>query len=347
MTRDTEITGANLEIQLSGRHLFALRNMENGRRVPLRGYESPVKNLITNVGIDSCFARSFCASRNYLVLGSGTTAAAVTDTKLESATVVSTTCSLTENGVSVDSTNKYVEDYKTHTWQNTTGSTVTFNEVGLSWLSTANPDVFSRVVLPSPIAVPNGYELIDKYILWKYIPSWRTVSTPSITVNGVAHPGRAMLVGDNTYATDTSLGVTSPYDTSRSFDVFKTPGDIEVAKRMGVCEPSSVRSDFGYQRAALFTSSTAYAGMTATSDLAMPTLYAYDNLTLGTYTAGSFTNTKYYSFLASTLPGQTFYGFVIGTQGNLTHYIFRADTPFTKAANSTYHVGLRTTLARA
>jgi len=350
MEHDIEIIGPNLEIVLSGRHMFALRNLENGMLAPIRGYhDEPVKNLITDVGLNSCFARSFCASRNYLVLGTGTTAASTTDTTLATYYAVSTKKSLTENGVTVNAASKYVEDYATHTWANSTGSSKTISEVGMSWQSSSNPNVFSRVVLPSAITVPNGYELIDKYILRKSVPAWRTVSTPSITVNGISQSGRAMLVGHDTYANDTTLIPNLDNGTYNSFALFRTTGDIiepDISYGLAVCEPCSISSN-NNQRASLFTSATAYASMTATDNFTQPTLYNYAAMTLGTYTAGSFTNTKHYSFLASTLPGQSFYGFTIGNVYYCPHFIFRADAPFTKNPTSTYHIGLRTTLARA
>lgn len=346
MKRDVEILGPELKIGLAGRHELFLRNLGDGRVFRHPDHEAPIKNVITDVGLDSCFARSFCHSRANLVLGTGTTAASTTDTTLANYYAISTTYSATENGVLVDSTNKYVEDWRMHTWTNSTGSDKTIYELGLSWLATANPTVFSRIVLSAGVTIPNGYELIDKYILRKYIPDWRTVTTPSITVNGISQSGRAMLIGNNTYASDTTLNMTA---SSAAMSKFETTGEIlepSIFSGCPVCEPSSVVSS-NFHRAALFTSSTAYASMTATDDFTQPTLYSYDGLTLGTYTAGSFTNTKYYSFLASTLPGQTFYGFQIGTGSGYPHFVFRADAPFTKNATSTYHIGLRTTLARA
>ena len=193
-----------VNIGMSGYYEVRLRRPD-GRVVPFKGHEKPIKNIITNNGQDSVFTRTFLASMAYLVVGTGSTAAAVTDTSLEAYLATSPTMSANENGITNSFANRYKENYRTFEWANATGNSVTVYELGMTWLATSNPAVFSRIVVSAGLTVPNGYSLVVKYTLRQYVPIWRTPATTSITVNGVSQSGTLMYVENRTAASDTVL----------------------------------------------------------------------------------------------------------------------------------------------
>ena len=59
-----------INIGVSGYYEVRLRRPD-GRVVPFKGHEKPIKNIITNNGRDSVFTRTFLASMAYLVVGTG------------------------------------------------------------------------------------------------------------------------------------------------------------------------------------------------------------------------------------------------------------------------------------
>lgn len=337
-------TNMNIDIGLAGYYDIFLR-APHGK--PFRPVSCPdtIKNVITDLGLDSCFARNFCESRQYLALGTGTTAATTGDTGLAAYYVTSQTHSTTENGYVVNFENRYVEDYMTHTWINSTGSDKTLYEFGTTWLTTSNPSVFSRIVVSAGVTIPNGYELLVKYTLRKYIPVWRHVKTGSVTIGGVSVPCKYMVIGNNTYASDTSLG--------NAFAYFNSDGSIynldynDINNKTGLLEPSFLGTmGLDHKVVSLIKSSTEYAGMTDTANYTQPTLYNYGNTVLSAYTAGSFTRTKYFAFLASTLPENTIYGFQLYTDGYYPHFVCQFDSGHLKGATRKWTCGMTTTLTR-
>lgn len=341
-------------IQLEGRYDIWLRD-PNGRRFRPRNAQSTIKNVITDNGIDSCFNRSFCYSRQYLAIGKGTSTATSSDSGLSSYYTTSQTLSATENGYTPSRSGKYVEDYATHTWTNSTGTSQTITEFGVTWLKTSNPPVFSRIVISGGIFVPNGYELIVRYTLRKGVPAWRSVQAGTITIGGVSYGCKYMIAGHYLNSSDTTLGLGEC--NGSAFDYFISNGSIDTntssfnAGSARLLEPSFVDS-YGdgseSRRVSLITSSTQYAGLTDTSDLAQnPDLHTFGATILKDYTNGSFSRTKYYNFIASTLPGSNIYGFIFHTSYDSPMFICRFDEGHVKASNHTWTCGMTTQLARA
>jgi hypothetical protein len=235
----------------------------------------------------------------------------------------------------------------THTWVNSTGGDKTLYEFGTTWLTTSSPNVFSRIVVSAGVTIPNGYELMVRYTLRKYIPAWRHVQTGSVTVGGVSVPCKYMVIGDNTYASDTNINAED------AFAHFYSNGSIfeldynSSNNKAGLLEPSFLGS-MGLENklVSLIKSSTAYAGMTDTGNFTGPTLYNYGYTTLSTYTAGSFTRTKQYAFLSSTLPENTIYGFSLFTGTDTPHFVCQFDTGQVKLATRKWTCGMTTTLSR-
>lgn len=327
----------NINIGLAGYYDIWLR-APNGRRFRPASCPKTIKNVITDLGLDSCFARSFCESRQYLAMGTGSTAATTSDTGLATYYATSQTHSTTENGRTVSFADRYVEDYMTHIWTNSTGSDKTLYEFGTTWLTTANPAVFSRIVVSAGVTIPNGYELLVKYTLRKYIPRWRSPATGAVTIGGTSVGCTYMAINDNTAASDAS----APH----FFNYFLTSGEVSSGQYASLLfEPSTV-GNVSFNKVALFQSSTAYATLSATENLTAPTLYYYGNTVLSTYVAGSFTRTKYYAFLASTLPETTIYGFTVGTNGSLGQFICRFDSGQVKRATRKWTCGVTLSLSR-
>lgn len=330
-------TSMNAEIGLAGYYDIWLR-APNGRRFRPTSCPGTIKNVITDLGLDSCFARSFCASRQYLAMGTGSTAATTSDTGLATYYATSQTHSTTENGRTVSFADRYVEDYMTHTWTNSTGSDKTLYEFGTTWLTTANPAVFSRIVISAGVTIPNGYELIVRYTLRKYIPNWRSPATGTVTIGGTSVGCTYMAINDNTAASDTT-GL-------HFFYYFRADGYIAKESYIPLLLEPYTTGDSGYDRVALFQSSTAYATLSATENLTTPTLYSYGGTVLSTYVAGSFTRTKYYVFLASTLPETTIYGFTVGTNEYRGQFICRFDSGQVKLATRKWTCGVTLSLSR-
>lgn len=330
-------TSMNAEIGLAGYYDIWLR-APNGRRFRPTSCPGTIKNVITDLGLDSCFARSFCESRRYLAMGTGSTAATTSDTGLATYYATSQTHSTTENGRTVSFADRYVEDYMTHTWVNSTGSDKTLYEFGTTWLTTANPAVFSRIVVSAGVTIPNGYELLVKYTLRKYIPRWRSPATGTVTIGGTSVGCTYMAINNNTAASDASA--------LHFFNYFSTNGEVYSEQYAPLLfEPATLGSGV-YNKVALFQSSTAYATLSATENLTTPTLYSYGNPMLSTYVAGSFTRTKYYAFLASTLPETTVYGFTVGTSNYAGQFICRFDSGQVKLATRRWTCGVILSLTR-
>ena len=341
-------TNIDINIGLAGYYDIFIR-APGGK--PFRPTSCPetIKNVITDLGLDSCFSRSFCNSRLYLALGTGTNAATTSDTGLAIYYATSQTHSTTENGCTVNFANRYVEDYMTHTWVNSTGGDKTLYEFGTTWLTTSSPNVFSRIVVSAGVTIPNGYELMVRYTLRKYIPAWRHVQTGSVTVGGVSVPCKYMVIGNDTYASDTNLRMSE--DIYSAFRFFGTDGSINGSENSDnsslLLEPYFTASGgYSYRIVSLIKSSTAYAGMTDTGNFTGPTLYNYGYTTLSTYTAGSFTRTKQYAFLSSTLPENTIYGFSLFTETDSPHFVCQFDAGQVKLATRKWTCGMTTTLSR-
>jgi hypothetical protein len=190
-----------------------------------------------------------------------------------------------------------------------------------------------------------------KYTLRKYVPAWRNVQTGSVTIGGESVPCKYMVIGNNTYASDTNLNGPTSY--SSAFAYFNSDGGItnintsNTGNYAGLLEPSFLGTLVLYnKRVSLITSSTAYAGMTDTGNFTGPTLYNYGETVLSTYTAGSFTRTKQYAFLASTLPENTIYGFSLFIGTASPHFVCQFDTGQLKLATRKWTCGMTTTLSR-
>lgn len=326
-----------INIGVSGYYEVRLRRPD-GRVVPFKGHEKPIKNIITNNGRDSVFTRTFLASMAYLVVGTGSTAAAVTDTSLEAYLATSPTMSADQNGVTHSFVGRYKENYRTFEWANATGNSVTVYELGMTWLDTSNPAVFSRIVVSAGLTVPNGYSLVVKYTLRQYVLIWRMPATTSITVNGASQSGTLMYAGTGTASSDTTLATAFTYPTAAGFET-------GTSASYAVLEPSMISS--GYHVAAFCTSATQFAGLlTPTGNLPSRPVYATsDNLTNSTYVTGSYTRTKSYKLIAASFPETSFRSFFIGSISG-SKLIWDGDASFTKAATHSWTVGITTTVSR-
>lgn len=325
-----------INIGVSGYYEVRLRRPD-GRVVPFKGHEKPIKNIITNNGRDSVFTRTFLASMAYLVVGTGSTAAAVTDTSLETYLATSSTMSADQNGITNSFENRYKENYRTFEWANATGNSVTVYELGMTWLDTSNPAVFSRIVVSAGLTVPNGYSLVVKYTLRQYVLIWRTPATTSITVNGASQSGTLMYAGTGTAASDTTLTNSFTYPLSDGSERYSnTHGDV--------LEPSKING--GYHLSAFCTSATQFAGLlTPTGNLPSSPAYATaSTLTNSTYTAGTFTRTKSFKLIAASLPETSFRSFFVGSISG-SKLIWDGDASFTKAATHSWTVGITTTVS--
>lgn len=326
-----------INIGVSGYYEVRLRRPD-GRVVPFKGHERPIKNIITNNGLDSVFKRTFLASMAYLVVGTGSTAAAITDTSLETYVATSSTKSADQNGVTHNFAGRYKENYRTFEWANSTGNSVTVYELGMTWLDTSNPAVFSRIVVSAGLTVPNGYSLVVKYTLRQYVPIWRTPATTSITVNGVSQSGTLMYAGTGTAASDTTL--------TNSFTYPSTNGNEIASATLGdVLEPSVING--GYHVAAFCTSATQFAGLlTPTGNFTNSPAYATSNsLSNSTYVSGTYTRTKSFKLIAASFPETSFRSFFIGFIYG-SKLIWDGDASFTKAATHSWTVGITTTVSR-
>ena len=329
---------ANLPINIgvSGYYEVRLRRPD-GRIVPFKGHEKPMKNIITNNGLDSVFTRTFLASMKYLVVGTGSTAAAVTDTSLETYVATSSTMSADQNGVTYSFANRYKENYRTFEWANSTGNSVTVYELGMTWLATSNPAVFSRIVVSAGLTVPNGYSLVVKYTLRQYVPIWRTPATTSITVNGASQSGTLMYVENLTAASDTVLATSFTYPSGNGWE----SGDTNL-----LLEPSMI-SGASTHKARFATSATQFAGLlTATGNLPSPVTVTEGSMTNSTYTAGTFTRTKSFKLIAASFPETSFRSFIISAGYGTNLLIWDGDASFTKAATHSWTVGMTTTVSR-
>ena len=327
-----------INIGVSGYYEVRLRRPD-GRIVPFKGHEKPIKNIITNNGLDSVFTRTFLASMAYLVVGTGSTAAAVTDTSLEAYVATSSTMSANQNGITHSFAGRYKENYRTFEWANATGNSVTVYELGMTWLATSNPAVFSRIVVSAGLTVPNGYSLVVKYTLRQYVPIWRTPATVSITVNGASQSGTLMYVENLTAASDTVLTTSFTYPSANGIEQ-------SVGVQNLLLEPSLI-SGYSNHKARFATSTTQFAGLlTATGNLPNPVTVTSGNMTNSTYTAGTFTRTKSFKLIAASFPETSFRSFIIDTNRYDCYLIWDGDASFTKAATHSWTVGITTTVSR-
>lgn len=328
-----------VNIGVSGYYEVRLRRPD-GRIVPFKGHEKPIKNIITNNGLDSVFTRTFLASMAYLVVGTGSTAAAVTDTSLEAYVATSSTMSADQNGITNSFANRYKENYRTFEWANATGNSVTVYELGMTWLATSNPAVFSRIVVSAGLTVPNGYSLVVKYTLRQYVPIWRTPATTSITVNGVSQSGTLMYVENLTAASDTVLTTSFNYPSATGAE------ELNSSYQSLLLEPSKI-SGYSSHVAKFATSATQFAGLlTATGNLPSPVTVTSGNMTNSTYTAGTFTRTKSFKLIAASFPETSFRSFIISANYGTNLLIWDGDASFTKAATHSWTVGITTTVSR-
>lgn len=332
-----------VNIGVSGYYEVRLRRPD-GRIVPFKGHEKPIKNIITNNGLDSVFTRTFLASMKYLVVGTGSTAAAVTDASLETYFATSSTISADKNGVTYNFADRYKENYRTWEWANSTGNSVTIYEIGITWLDTSNPAVFSRIVVGAGLTVPDGYSLVVKYTLRQYVPIWRTPATTSITVNGASQSGTLMLCNHYTAASDTTLSNMFSYPSATGMETW-----CDVYYR-GLLEPSVISNNFYQQQAALCTSTTQFSGLlTETGNLPSNfTASVKAAVSNSSYTNGTFTRTKSYKLIAASFPETSFRSFVLSNGYDLSNggLIWDGAASFTKAATHSWTVGITTTVSR-
>jgi len=327
-----------INIGVSGYYEVRLRRPD-GRVVPFKGHEKPIKNIITNNGLDSVFTRTFLASMAYLVVGTGSTAAAVTDTSLQTYLATSSTMSTDQNGITNSFENRYKENYRTFEWANATGNSVTVYELGMTWLDTSNPAVFSRIVVSAGLTVPNGYSLVVKYTLRQYVPIWRTPATVSITVNGASQSGTLMYVENLTAASDTVLTTSFSYPSAAGYEQLGSYTSL-------LLEPSRIPDSYIHV-AKFATSTTQFAGLlTATGNLPSPVTVTSGGLTNSTYTAGTFTRTKSFKLIAASFPETSFRSFIISSGYGTNLLIWDGDASFTKAATHSWTVGITTTVSR-
>ena len=329
-----------VNIGVSGYYEVRLRRPD-GRIVPFKGHEKPIKNIITNNGLDSVFTRTFLASMAYLVVGTGSTAAAVTDTSLETYVATSSTMSADQNGVTHNFAGRYKENYRTFEWANTTGTSVTIYELGMTWDSASNPAVFSRIVVSAGLTVPDGYSLVVKYTLRQYVPIWRTPATVSITVNGAPQSGTLMYVENLTAASDTVLADSFTYPSANGSEYY-------ASHQFLLLEPSMISgSESSQHRARFATSTTQFAGLlTATGNLPTPVDVTNGDMSNSTYTAGTFTRTKSFKLIAASFPETSFRSFIIDANIDNSFLIWDGDASFTKAATHSWTVGITTTVSR-
>ena len=328
-----------VNIGVSGYYEVRLRRPD-GRIVPFKGHEKPMKNIITNNGLDSVFTRTFLASMAYLVVGTGSTAAAVTDTSLETYVATSSTMSADQNGVTHSFAGRYKENYRTFEWANATGNSVTIYELGMTWLATSNPTVFSRIVVSAGLTVPNGYSLVVKYTLRQYVPIWRTPATVSITVNGVSQSGTLMYAENRTAVSDTVLADSFTYPSANGIET-------NIAYPSLLFEPSNISGYYYDHRARFATSTTQFAGLlTATGNLPNPVAVTSGAMSNSTYTAGTFTRTKSFKLVAASFPETSFRSFIIDANRYTSFLIWDGDASFTKAATHSWTVGITMTVSR-
>lgn len=338
----------NLKTRMEGFYTVRLRT-PYGRIVPFKGHENPEKNIITDNGKDSVFARTYLASMAYLVIGKGNTEATTSDASLQTYYATSNLMSSSENGTVSDFSGRYKDIYRTFYWTNSTGSSQTIYELGITWLDTSNPAVFSRIVIADGLTIPNGYDLVVKYTLRLHVANWRTPQSVNLTYfNGttdVEQSGTLMYVCNYTASNDTILSGIA-YPNAQGNDM-----SASDPSRVSLLEPSRLTYGAGSDTYARFcTDETQFSGLlTAIGNLPYnPAITTNGLMGLSTYTAGSFTRTKSFKLNAASYPETPFRSFIIGN--SLLIYpglIWDSDASFIKDSSHSWTAGITYTVDRA
>jgi hypothetical protein len=224
----------NFSAGVKGEYLPYIVNPDGTEEFPL-GKEF-IPNVITNIGIDrwltnadtSNSSQTWTNSISWIRAGSGTTAAAVTDTALQtqltdpapSNTNYTSTVPTPVNFTDLSNANTL--GTATHTivkqFAPLVGASATINEIGLGWSQTTASTLFSRVVLPSSINLIQDQVLRVTYRLTVSIPLFITpINIPSTSgsgfnVQGTASSGKGMRLTNSatwnfgTMATNGSMG---------------------------------------------------------------------------------------------------------------------------------------------
>lgn len=217
---------AEVGMKLQG-YLLGYEVLQNGVIVQKHRYPRPVKNLVVNTGKAALlyfgplstqynaqsYARLFGYSTAtesgvlaYCGRGSGNTAAAVTDTALQTQIGNLTNSFLTgdpNTGTRYDKENGKIIMRVTHDHEQES-SDQNINEIGYFAKRNSVNRLFSRIVLPSTISVLTGQQLRTIYQLEVSIAPW-TAATNSPSITGWTTAGQHRLEGYMP-ATSTTFG---------------------------------------------------------------------------------------------------------------------------------------------
>lgn len=349
----------NIPLGISGFYDLALRNARTGEVWQL----GRVRNHITDAGFDAPARYAFAKCFEVIAVGTGRTAAKVTDTKLEGFVAKSTTYATggsTINGVNFPNaaTSDYTvrEIFRTFlAYQNKSGAAVAIGELGVSWENVDNPTLFSRIVLTDVVSVPDGFDLLVRYTLRFQLPKdiFRTWKAMTLRIGSVDVAGKVTMAAYY-YKTDspTYFGLSCVNADGTSANVNGGTGaDAGRAQHFfGLLEPSAI----GYGMACGIDNGTSEDATYC---------YGASNIMGGTlqdYVAGSGRIVKRYAFPASKLTGRTDLrtiavgmtggnaGYLSGGNTPYSHQLrFLSDAAFTKAATVQWDIDLTLTWARA
>lgn len=291
---------SQIEGSILGRYLLQVVRRDGSVELPL-GPEFR-KNLIVNGGLDQIFTYSLGAPTwptttgpwgyvtNYCLAGTGSSAAQVSDTGLQSqvkysnsylqATGANSTAYYASNGTAI---HQRTYEFTTET------APATYNEIG--WGSGANSGLWSRVVLPSPVSLQAGDNLRITYQLTISLPQIVTPSEVSTSTTGWDASGTLGIVGgfQDIFGSIASNGTYSGGGLSSLL------GHFGSWTYMGNPDINDV--------AVLATNSTFSAANTNPN---IAEVYSGNSTsspsTASSYSEGSFSLTKTYTFIPSTPP---------------------------------------------
>ena len=306
------------------------------------------KQIITNNGLDSLMQRDYCDTVRYFAVGTGNTAASATDSGLDTYFATSSQVSQTEFGHGSDFTGRYYERWTTYFWVNDTGTPKTLYEFGLTWLDTADPQVFNRYVVGAGITVPDTYSLVVKYIFRVNIPYWRDPQPLSLSIHDGTSlqnvPGTLMLVGAQNAADDTSA---TPFFTYPR--LYNGAYDSTWNWYAGtIMEPYTNADSL---RVGLCNNETQFSGMGAATNFSSDgaTISAIFDMSLDGYTVGAYARSRSYKLAAANYPETTWRSIVMcdDTAYKNGMLIWNADANFTKKATRDWTFSLTIGYERA
>jgi len=349
----------NIPLGISGFYDLALRNARTGIVTQL----GRVHNLITDSGFDAPARYAFAKCFEVIAVGTGRTAAKSSDTKLEAFVAKSTTYATggsTINGVNFPNaaTNDYTvrELYRTFlAYQNRSGAAVAIGELGVSWENVDNPTLFSRIVLTDVVSVPDGFDLLVRYTLRLQLPKdiFRTWKVTTLRIGSVDVAGKLTMAAYY-YNADVPqyFGLSCVYSDGTSVNVITGNGtDAGRAHAyFGLLEPSAIGNGIACAIDQRVNDDATYC----------PYVENLMGGALQSYTVGSGSVVKRFTFPASKLPGRTdLRTIAVGMNGGsnntlssgntaYSHQIrFQADAVFTKAATVQWDIDLTLTWARS